>query len=220
MSWRNPHRPSWMATTQRSRAVEHDLANSGCVMAESLGFNSITADSIRLSLWLDERIECDRERKDLPRATDKGIHYIDRGVRDGQISFGYNHRIQEKWIKLMESLREKGPDYRLLIAARRLYEEEDSARTFDQELQALHKNPTGYFRHDSEVLVLARPVRRNTNYEFLTNPKYVFETGDCLWIHCLVGSIKAAWKYLPKGRFAWIGWERNNKPRFFRLRRS
>ena len=105
--------------------------------------------------------------------------------------------------------------------ARGVYERERCKRSFEEDLIAHFRNPAAYVLSTPTVFAMGRPVSRQGSYEEITDPWHVFSWPlviDAFWIHLLAGSIKDAWPYLPQG-YAWLGFERDNEPRFWRLRR-
>ena len=69
---------------------------------------------------------------------------------------------------------------------------------------------------DKSNLALVRPVNKSYTYHELTNPEHVSENPDCWWVYLLIGDIVSLTSMLPYD-LEWIGWERKNKPRFYKL---
>lgn len=106
--------------------------------------------------------------------------------------------------------------------ARKIYENEPSPRTFDEELVAVAGCPNGVVIWKEHLLLMARPVCRQWSYKNITNP-YVFCTQhnsgpDCWHVHVLVGTPREAILSAPYP-LEWVSFERNNKLRFWKYER-
>jgi hypothetical protein len=69
-----------------------------------------------------------------------------------------------------------------------------------------------------DVFAMARPVWRDWPVENLRAPWRADAEGNCWWVWLVAGDMRAALAYMPAGR-EWIGFERENVPRFRRLDR-
>jgi hypothetical protein len=98
-----------------------------------------------------------------------------------------------------------------LEAAHDLYQQEPCIRSLEEDI-SLHLT-FGWLYSDPDLLVMARPVAQGADYLRLTNPALSFEEPNCWWIYLAVGDIGRALKLIPYP-LAYIGWERNNEPRF------
>jgi hypothetical protein len=93
-----------------------------------------------------------------------------------------------------------------------VYDREPCARSFEHDLY-LH------FLHDTvlstpEVFVMLRPVCRDWPVEWLHDPQRTDPNGDAWWIWLLAGDAAPVWALHPPK--PWVGFERDNLPRFHR----
>lgn len=103
-----------------------------------------------------------------------------------------------------------------ILRARAVYEQEECARSFDQDIY-LHLNTPGCIVYkDASNLALLRPVNSHDPYRAITNPAFMARRPDAWWIYLLVGSIPFLVSRLPYD-LPLIGWERKNSPRFYKL---
>ena len=95
-----------------------------------------------------------------------------------------------------------------------MYASEPCARTLEADL-ILHAR-FGYVVSTPTALAMGRPVWRHWPYSRLADPSQVDPAGDCWWIWLLAGNAREALRWIPEQR-EWIGYERLNQPRFFKL---
>lgn len=101
--------------------------------------------------------------------------------------------------------------------AKAVYQKEICARTFahDLELHLLH----GFVFSTPDSFIMGRPVYRGGRYEEITNPAFRFQLCDCWLVYLAAGnSLRIFFQYEPYP-LPWIGWERNNKLRFYKTER-
>lgn len=101
--------------------------------------------------------------------------------------------------------------------ARRVYETEACARSFEEDV-FLHLQH-GYVIARPDAFAMARPVWKHWSYRELASPWIVAPEGDCWWIWLLAGDMREAMKWLPDAHRPWVGYERVNVPRFVRRER-
>jgi len=100
--------------------------------------------------------------------------------------------------------------------AKKLYLKHD--RSFFEDFDLHLSDPSASLVSTPNSFVLCRPINLYQEYKLNKGP---FSTNhpDCLWIYVLTGSFKEDllrilakenYKHLP-----YIGWERNNKPRYY-----
>ena len=97
-----------------------------------------------------------------------------------------------------------------------IYKTEYCPRSFEEDLYLHMFNPHAIVFKDATSLALLRPVTRHASYEKLTNPEVVFKNPNCWWIYLLVGDMHHLFQKLPYP-LEYIGWERNNIPRSYKL---
>lgn len=98
--------------------------------------------------------------------------------------------------------------------ARLIYASEPCARTFAEDLELHFQH--GYVVSTPECFAMARPVWKHWSYKELTDPSFTDPGGDCWWIYLLAGDLRTGMRWLPDRR-EWIGYERLNVPRFFKV---
>jgi len=93
--------------------------------------------------------------------------------------------------------------------AARVYEKENSARSFREDLEAHLIN--GYVFSTPEYFCMGRPVSKTAAHEDIVNPWVDFprERCDAWMVYLVAGDMKAAWKCFPFP-LKWIGFEKNN----------
>ena len=99
--------------------------------------------------------------------------------------------------------------------ARRVYENEPCARPFEEDLH-WHLR-LGWVISTPNLFMMARQVMHDWPKERLQEPWYVHPTGDAVFIWLLAGDMRQALSAAPWPRVEWIGWERSNIPRMYRL---
>lgn len=97
-----------------------------------------------------------------------------------------------------------------------MYAREHCIRTFAMDLD-LHLQ-CGYVFSTPEVFVMGRPVRKGAEYVQLTDPAFIFDRVDCWWVYLAAGDLGQMMRFLPY-ELPWFGWERDNKPRYWRAER-
>lgn len=100
--------------------------------------------------------------------------------------------------------------------AREIYNQEFCPRSFDEDLYLHLNNPHAIVYKDKHNLALLRPVNRNDTYQQLTHPKRQTDNPNCWWVYLLVGDFRFLLSLLPYP-LPYIGWERNNVPRSYKL---
>jgi hypothetical protein len=98
--------------------------------------------------------------------------------------------------------------------AQGVYQKEVCARDFrtDLHLHLIH----GYVFSTPEGFIMGRPVYRGGRYEEITNPAFRFPLPDAWLVYLAAGDgLRVFFQYEPY-ELPWIGWERNNKLRFYR----
>ena len=98
--------------------------------------------------------------------------------------------------------------------AKEVYAKELCARTL--ELDILLHVRDGFVYSSPTALALVRPVCQSGAYKDLTSPWVCFDDPDTWWVYLMVGNTREAVQHLPFF-LPWIGWERKNVPRFYRL---
>ena len=101
-----------------------------------------------------------------------------------------------------------------LDKARLVYTQEPCARTFEEDLR-LHLQ-FGYVFSTPEFFVMGRPVDRHAPYDQLTDPRLQFPEPDAWWVYLAAGDFIKIWTISPYN-LSYIGWERDNRPRFYRV---
>lgn len=102
------------------------------------------------------------------------------------------------------------------MEALEVYENEPCQRSFYEDL-ALHLE-NGYVLSTPKAFVMGRRVDRQAPAEHLLDPARVWESGDCWWVWLASGDLRDVLGLMPFP-LPWIGFERNNRPRFYRLDR-
>jgi hypothetical protein len=100
--------------------------------------------------------------------------------------------------------------------ARSVYDREVCARSFQEDID-LHLR-YGYVFATPEMFVMGRPVKKSASYLDITCPWVTFAEPDCWWVYLAAGKMTQMFRHLPYP-LPWLGWEVNNKPRFFRYER-
>lgn len=100
--------------------------------------------------------------------------------------------------------------------AREVYLQEDCARSFEEDFYLHWHNPRAIVYKDANNLALLRPVNRANEYELLTDPSWNSDDPNCWWVYLLVGDFRFLLTLLPYD-LPYIGWERNNVPRSYKL---
>jgi hypothetical protein len=102
-----------------------------------------------------------------------------------------------------------------LMMARLVYQKEECARTFEEDLKWHLENGFVFSRPD--FFVMGRPVRSWDRQELITG-LYRFPSGqcDCWHVYLMAGNVARAWGMLPWD-LPTISYERNNVLRFHRL---
>lgn len=97
-----------------------------------------------------------------------------------------------------------------------VYEREPCRRTFLEDFEA-HLE-CGYVLSVPEVFVMARPVWTGADMAQILDPwQNQWPTlPNAWWIWLMAGDMAVALRHLPHD-LPWIGWERDNVPRFYRL---
>jgi hypothetical protein len=101
--------------------------------------------------------------------------------------------------------------------ARMVYEREECSRNFEEDFCLHWNNPYAIVHKDDANLAFARPVSINDPYERITDPSYISHRVNAWWVYLLVGDFHFLLSLLPYD-LEYIGWERNNKPRFYKLK--
>jgi len=98
--------------------------------------------------------------------------------------------------------------------ARRIYEREPCANSFEVDLQLHLAN--GFVFSTPAFFIMGRPVPRGAYEDDIVNPAVVWspELCDCWHVHVLAGDAGKAWSILP-WPLPWLGFERNNELRFY-----
>lgn len=102
--------------------------------------------------------------------------------------------------------------------AKQVYLQEPCARSFEEDFYLHWNNPQAIVYKDASNLVFIRPVNILDSYEKLTDPRYETATPNAWWVYLFVGDFRFLIHHLPY-QLQYIGWERNNKPRFYTLAR-
>ena len=99
-----------------------------------------------------------------------------------------------------------------------VYEREDCARTFREDLEAHLLN--GYVYSTPTAFVMARPVRHDAPREELVNPWHVFPRGewDAWMVYLAAGDLEEFWRREPFP-LAHVIYERQNALRCFNAER-
>lgn len=97
--------------------------------------------------------------------------------------------------------------------ARQVYEREPCAREFEADLY-WHLR-LGWVINTPTMFLMVRQVMRDWPVERLRLPWYVHPRGDALWVWLLAGDGRQALSAAPWPPFHWIGWERQNRPRWY-----
>ena len=100
--------------------------------------------------------------------------------------------------------------------AKRIYETEPCARSFEEDFILHWNNPYAIVHKDAHNLGFAYPVNKDDPYEVITNPQHISSAPNCWWIYLLVGDFRALAHNLNP-HYDFVGWERNNEPRFYKL---
>jgi hypothetical protein len=97
-----------------------------------------------------------------------------------------------------------------------VYAREPCARSFTEDIEA---HLLGGFVHSTpSAFVLARPVPRHADPHDIVDPWVTWSPEDCdaWWIYLAAGEVGTLLHLFPF-HTTWIGWERRNRPRFFRF---
>jgi hypothetical protein len=107
-------------------------------------------------------------------------------------------------------------DYNPVVAARRVYNQEECARTFEADLEA--HLLVGWVISTPEVFVMGRPVLSSAPVEQILDPWQTFprEAVDCWHIWLAAGNLAAMWQYLPF-ELPWFSFERDNRLKLHRF---
>ena len=97
-----------------------------------------------------------------------------------------------------------------------VYDREPGPRSFSDDF-ALYLTH-GYVISTPRCFVMGRPVDSKAPLETVLCPWIQHENPDCWWIGLMAGDITEAFRFLP-GKLKKIGFEKNNKPRFYDLER-
>lgn len=103
-----------------------------------------------------------------------------------------------------------------LTLAMAVYESEPCARTFEEDLW--HHLVHGYVVSTPEAFAMVRIVNRHWPIDLLRQPWQTDPAGSMWWIWSLAGDLSVAARWLP-APLEWIGFERENVPRFYRCAR-
>ncbi len=98
--------------------------------------------------------------------------------------------------------------------ARQVYESEPCARTFEEDLHWHFR--LGWVISTPTMFLMVRQVRRDWPISQLRMPWQVHSRGDALWVWLLAGDIREALTAADWPPFDWLGWERENDPRWYR----
>jgi hypothetical protein len=100
------------------------------------------------------------------------------------------------------------------VEAAKVYEQERCARTFEDDL-FLHLQ-YGFVFSTPTAFIMGRPVRHDANAAEIKDPTIQFTDPDGWWVYLAAGeSIPLFFEHEPYA-LPWIGWERKNKPRWYR----
>jgi hypothetical protein len=94
-----------------------------------------------------------------------------------------------------------------------VYEREDCARTFKEDLEYHLLN--GWVINTPTLFIMARPVERYGPPSLIVDPSHVFENPDCWHIYLQAGNVNEVWKF-DVHQFPWVSFERRNRLRFYR----
>jgi hypothetical protein len=100
--------------------------------------------------------------------------------------------------------------------AREVYRQEFCPRSFDEDFYLHLNNPHAIIYKDANNLALLYPVKRSAPYARLTNPSTEEPSPDCWWVYLLSGDFPFLLSLLPYD-LEYIGWERDNVPRSYKL---
>lgn len=101
-----------------------------------------------------------------------------------------------------------------LHEAQLVYQREPCKRDFWTDLH-LHLSH-GYVFSTPESFIIGRPVSRLARSDEITNPAHIFTDPDAWLVYLASGnSLRVFFRYEPFP-LPWIGWERNNKLRWYR----
>jgi hypothetical protein len=107
---------------------------------------------------------------------------------------------------------------KILDRARKVYADEESPRALAVDILLHIANPQGWVVSRPDLLILARPVRKDAKPEEILDAGWEFHEADCWHIYLVVGNASTAFQYLPFD-LPWISFERKNKLRFYELTR-
>lgn len=62
---------------------------------------------------------------------------------------------------------------------------------------------------------MGRPVKKDADYDKLTDPGHIFRDPDCWWVYLASGDWRLAFRRFEPYELPWFGWERNNNPRYW-----
>ena len=107
---------------------------------------------------------------------------------------------------------------KVLDIARKIYAEEDSPRALAVDILLHIANPKGWVISRPDLLIMARPVRKDAPKEEILDPGREFKEADCWHVYLVVGNASVAFQYLPFD-LPWISFERKNVLKFYELTR-
>jgi hypothetical protein len=94
-----------------------------------------------------------------------------------------------------------------------VYQQEDCARSFREDLEAHLLN--GFVYSTPDAFLMGRPVRRDANPEDIVNPWVNFTDPDCWHCYLFSGSLHHTMS-MPPFKLPWVSYERKNRLRFYR----
>lgn len=99
------------------------------------------------------------------------------------------------------------------MEAAKVYENETCANSLNFDVAQSCK--FAYLFSTPTIFLMGRPVEKGAEYNLITDISHEFSNPDCWWIHLAAGDLSEFLKYEPF-LLPWFGWERNNKPRYWR----
>lgn len=103
--------------------------------------------------------------------------------------------------------------------AKHLHDNDNSPRSFEEDLYLHLQNPKGIVLSTYETFLLARPVETSWSVTDLLDPRTYSDAPDCYWVYLFAGSIINLFDRLSVEPVYYLGFERKQRARFVRYER-